>query len=114
MDIHKEKIEINDTGLKTLIQNILSDLNEDLTEAQENINSYKIKMSTDEVSFDAYGNLYNDSLKVKGSIRDKVIKIAAMIKDRVTNDKKDAGAQYDNTFISSIANQVVEMQKTQK
>lgn len=107
------KIELNEAGLKTLTQNILKGLVEDLEEAQINIENYKTKMEQS-TGFDVYGSLFNDSLKIKGSVRDKLIKVASMIKDKASTSNASNIQQFDNKFISSLADQVLAEHDKQK
>jgi hypothetical protein len=115
MSKEKTKIELSADGLKNILQETLDGLNEDLEEAQFNIERYKnkiIKTASDVGDNDLaiYGNMFNDSLKIKGSIRDKFLKIANLLKDK--SDKEDSGSsKYDNKTVADLASRVLRLQK---
>jgi|ERR1035437_407198 hypothetical protein len=105
MDSEISNIELNENGLKILTQEILKGLIEDLKESQDNIDTYKTKMGQG-VGFDMYGSLFNDSLKIKGSVRDKLIKMAGMIKDKAATSTS-SGAIPSNVDIAALAEQIL-------
>jgi len=61
---------------------MLNDLIEDVDETKENVQFYKTLVNK-QYGPEAYGELFNEALKIKGAARDRMLKILTLIRDRV-------------------------------
>jgi len=84
----EKKISANEGELNGLFYEILQGCREDLKEAQDNVDMYVEDIYSSKDNKMVYGPLYNEALKVKGSARDRQIKLLALIKTRVGEKEK--------------------------
>ena len=75
-------LKMDDASLEKLIIQSLEDVKQDMKDVEINIDLYKTAM-TGTFALEQYGELYNEALKLKGSLRDRVLKILALMKDRI-------------------------------
>lgn len=80
----KQEIKGEESELNLLFKETLDGLRDDLIETDENVQLYLEAIRNDPGGKELYGSLYNDSLKIKGSARDRFLKFLALIKDRVS------------------------------
>jgi len=78
----KKKIQIDGDSFEELINELLNDLRNDLEEVDENVSYYKVEL-TKQFGIERVGTLFNDALKIKGTARDRMLKIIQVIRDRV-------------------------------
>jgi len=83
-----KKISGTENELNSLFYEILQGCREDLQEAQNNVDMYVEDLYASKDNKMVYGPLYNEALKVKGSARDRQIKLLALIKTRVGEKEK--------------------------
>lgn len=79
----KKTVKVNDEGLEELINDIVQGCAEDLEEADQNVAFYKTEILNNPLGKESFGFHLNEALKIKGSARDRVIKMLNLIKDRV-------------------------------
>ena len=77
-----KNMNLDGLGLEDLLKQVLGELYEDLDETDANIKLYKDEL-TKVAAKQMYGELLNNSLKLKGDARDRIIKLVNIIKDRV-------------------------------
>lgn len=94
-------LDIDDKGLEELLHDALRELQEDLSEVTIHTAEIlqKIKDPSRKNGIEAYAHLYQEALKVKGSARERYLKLINMIKDRVRvkeviKQTKDKGSMW--------------------
>ena len=75
-------MNLDGLGLEDLLKRVLNELYDDVQETDDNIKLYRDEL-TKTAGKQMYGELLNNSLKLKGDARDRVIKLINIIKDRV-------------------------------
>lgn len=78
-----DKKPYNDERLNELFDDVLSGLKEDLDEATQNVEIYKKEIINNTMGKEAFGQLYNDALRIKGQARERVLKAINLIKERI-------------------------------
>lgn len=81
-------IQASDPQLNALFKEALDGIRDDITEAQENVQTYHDAMQDETGGKDVYGNAYNEALKIKGSARARQLSFLGMFKDRVAVKEK--------------------------
>lgn len=106
-------IVADEPELNKLFQEALSGIRDDINEAQQNVDQYFDAMLNTTGGKELWGGLYNDSLKIKGTARDKQLKFLDMFKDRVTkkeiinaNVKKESDAPFDHSELNKIVDEI--------
>lgn len=106
-------IVADEPELNKLFQEVLSGIRDDINEAQQNVEMYLDAILNSAGGKEMYGNLYNESLKIKGQARDKQLKFIDMFKDRVTkkevinaNVKKENDAPFDHSQLNKMIDEV--------
>lgn len=106
-------IVADEPELNKLFQEVLSGIRDDINEAQQNVEMYLDAIHNSAGGKEMYGNLYNESLKIKGQARDKQLKFIDMFKDRVTkkeiinaNVKKESDAPFDHSQLNKMIDEV--------
>ena len=90
-------IDTSEDQLNLLFRELLEGCRDDLEEAKQNCEIYFDAIINTDSGKSIFGQLYNESLKIKGDARDKQLKLLNMFKDRVsvkernTLNKKDDG-----------------------
>src|SRR5258708_3750302 len=104
-NIQKNEIKAEEQVLNFLFFEILTGCREDLDEAATNVGLYMEKLFDPSTSGDQkllYGPLYNDSLKIKGSARDRQLKFLNMFKDRVTRKEIIESSKGDKDSLGGL------------
>lgn len=96
-----KNIKIDDVSFEKLIVEALDDIEKDMLDVDANIGLYKQVLATGSFALEQYGELYNEALKLKGSLRDRVLKILTLMKDRVKTKEVYAMAKKDGTEMSA-------------
>ncbi len=105
-----KSIKLDGESFEALINEMLLDLQEDVKETKENVEFYKNLVSK-QFGPEQYGELFNEALKIKGSARDRVLKLLTLIRDRVKAkevielSKKETG-DYSAEEISELKKQL--------
>lgn len=83
-------IEVEEGQLNSLFKEILDGVRDDINEAQENVNALYEKLNDPKSSagFEIWGDAYHESLRVKGSARERQLKFLSLFKDRVSTKEK--------------------------
>jgi len=83
-------INTNEGELNLLFRELLEGCRDDLAEATQNVNMFFDAIQDKKTSggIEMYAQYYNDALKIKGSARDKQLKLLNMFKDRVSTKEK--------------------------
>ena len=108
-----DNIKPDDSSFNVLLQSLLKDLMKDLGEAEKNVKRYEDLMGdkTNEMNIVMYGSLLNDALKIKASVRDKIIKILGNLKDRVrVKEQQNSGSssgEYSEEEIAELTNRIL-------
>lgn len=76
--------------LSGLFDEIYFSLKEDLDEINDNIEQYHVLIDDNPDGKALFGSLYNDSLKIKGQIRERQLKFLNSFKERVSKLENDA------------------------
>jgi len=91
----------------------LKDLISDVEEADANVKAYKDKIDDNpQMGLDLYGSFLNDSLKIKGQSRERVIKLLNVVKDRVKSkemlqlSKGVEDKEFDPEMIADLAAEI--------
>lgn len=79
----KVNVKVNDDGLEELINDLYNSCLEDIEEANLNVNLYKTEVLNNPLGKESFGTLLSDALKIKGTARDRIIKVVNLVKDRV-------------------------------
>jgi len=115
-----ENLNLNDEGFNTFTLSLLADLLDDLGEAIINVNRYNTLLANgDEMNISMYGPLLNDALKIKGSARDRVIKILSQVGQRVKTKEimvsdKGSISEWDEKELASMSKKIRELANKQK
>lgn len=114
-------IKPDDSSFNFLMQTLLGDLVTDLEEADRNVQRYERMINgpdgePNDMNLAMYGSLLNDSLKIKQSVRDKIIKVLGNLKDRVRVKEQQAASgntneEYSEEYLFELANKLKERQK---
>jgi hypothetical protein len=113
----KIKVDVNSEGFDQFLNELLNELIEDVEEAGTNSQNYRDLVKQSKMGTEMYGNLYNDALKIKGSARDRIIKILAIMKDRVKakEDKKDSKKEnIEQENIADLTKQIIDQMEATK
>jgi hypothetical protein len=107
----KRKITIDDEGLNDLINDALNGCIEDLQEAALNVDLYKTEVLNDKLGKERYSTQLNEALKIKGSARDRLIKLINLVKDRVKTkeffEQQSSGVgNYSPELISKMIDEI--------
>lgn len=94
-------LKVDDISLEKLIVQSLADVEQDMKDVDVNIDLYRAAMSTGTFALEQYGELYNEALKLKGSLRDRVLKIISLMKDRVKTKEVYAMTKRDGSEMSA-------------
>jgi len=81
-------VDVDEVELNSLIKELLDGCRDDLSEAEANMQVYLEEIQSSKDGKQLYGVLYNDALKIKGSARDRQLKLLNMFKDRVTTKER--------------------------
>jgi len=81
-------VDVDEVELNSLIKELLDGCRDDLSEAESNMQIYLEEIQSNKDGKQLYGVLYNDALKIKGSARDRQLKLLNMFKDRVTTKER--------------------------
>lgn len=98
-----DKIIPDDENFTKLLQQTLNGLYEDLKEAENNCKRYEAMLTnpaTADMNLALYGPLLNDSLKIKATVKDKIIKILGTLKDRVRVKEQQKADGHTDTEIT--------------
>lgn len=95
-------IETDEAMLNNLMKEMYDNLKDDSEEAQRNVDEYFKLIEAAPQLRDQFGAGYNDSLKIKGSVRDKQLKFLGMFKDRVTKKEDRAVEEADKKGGSNL------------
>lgn len=116
-----KKLKPDDSSFNLLMQTLLGDLTKDLEEAERNVKRYEDLLigengETNEMSVAMYGSLLNDALKIKASVRDKIIKMLGNLKDRVRTKEQMASSagsdeDYSEEELNRLADRILEKEK---
>jgi len=87
-----KKITIDDKGLEALFVEIYNGTLEDLEEASDWREAVYDKLSNRASGIEQYGELYNMALQAKGAARDRLLKLANQIRDRVKSKEGNPDA----------------------
>lgn len=93
-------MNLDGLGLEDLLKQVLGELYDDVKETDDNIKLYRDEL-TKTAGKQMYGELLNNSLKLKGDARDRVIKLINIIKDRVKSKEVIEKLNNDGTSESS-------------
>jgi hypothetical protein len=96
-----KNIKIDDVSFEKLIVEALDDVEKDMVDVEGNIDLYKKLITTGSFGLEQYGEFYNEALKLKGSLRDRVLKILTLMKDRVKTKEVYAMTKKDGTEMSA-------------
>jgi hypothetical protein len=83
MSSKRKKLDISPEGLEELLNLGLEGCSEDIEEADQNVGFYKTEILNTPLAKEQYGHLLNDALRIKGSARDRLIKMINLINNRV-------------------------------
>jgi len=113
-----KNFNLDGLGLEDLLKKVLEELYDDIGETDENIKIYKDEL-TKTSGKQMYGELLNNSLKLKGDARDRVIKLINIIKDRVKSKEviekiNESGEGDSSENFREVARQVREDMKREK
>lgn len=80
-----KRLVITDKDLEKLLRQALDETKNDLTEADEHAGQVLDKINDDKnrAGLEMYAHIYQEALKVKGSARERHLKVINMIKDRL-------------------------------
>lgn len=80
-----KRLVITDKDLEKLLRQALDETKNDLTEADEHAGQVLDKINDDKnrAGLEMYAHIYQEALKVKGSARERYLKVINMIKDRL-------------------------------
>lgn len=81
----EEAQDLTDSGLEALLKKALTNVQEDIDEAQKHVKQIakKIEDPDKKAAIEIYSIMYQEALKVKGVARDRYLKVIKMIQDRV-------------------------------
>jgi hypothetical protein len=94
-------IKLDDVSFEKLIVEALDDVEKDMVDVDANIGVYKNLISSGSFGVEQYGEFYNEALKLKGSLRDRVLKILTLMKDRIKTKEVYAMTKKDGTEMSA-------------
>jgi 2-hydroxy-3-keto-5-methylthiopentenyl-1-phosphate phosphatase len=116
----KKKVKLDDQSFEELVNELLNKLQDDVNESDDNVKFYKTRLNNlnDNFAAERYGELFNEALKIKGSARDRVLKILAIIKDRVKakeilNATKKISKEYSAEEIQDLHRKINEFDGTE-
>lgn len=95
------EIKIDDANFEQLIVQALNDVEIDMKEVDANIDLYKVAVSSGTFGLEQYGELYNEALKLKGTLRDRFLKILTLMKDRIKTKEAYAMAKKNGNEMSA-------------
>jgi hypothetical protein len=98
--------KLNDEYLEELFTSAIEGLNNDLKEAEENIDLYHEKLINTPTGIDQFGTIHNDSLRIKGLVRERQLKLLLLIKDKIQKQTESDKALGNN---SSAPEQIVKI-----
>ena len=85
----KYAAKVTEDTLNVLFKELVDGCRDDLQEAQVNVDLYFNEITAPGTDGKAmYGSLYNDSLKIKGSVRTRQLQLLSLFKERVTTKEK--------------------------
>jgi hypothetical protein len=85
----KYSAKVTEDTLNVLFKELVDGCRDDLSEAQVNVDLYFNEITAPGTDGKAmYGSLYNDSLKIKGSVRTRQLQLLSLFKERVTTKEK--------------------------
>jgi hypothetical protein len=89
-----DNLEVNSTGLETLLKRALLQCEEDFEEAEENVQTYKTELiNNKDLGKEMFGSLHSDALRIKGQARERYLKIINLFKDRVKTKELIQGSK---------------------
>ena len=98
-----KKLTIDDKGLENLFNEIYGGALEDIDEATDWVEQIMDKISTKPTGIEQYGELYSMALQAKGNARDRLLKLANQVRDRVKSkegSKDETGLEAVHRFMS--------------
>jgi len=89
MEKPKKGLNATDDILSSLFLELYEGTSNDLLESQKNVDAIQTLMDKDNTNGrQIYGEMFNNSLKIKGDARDKQLKLLNMFKERVNTKEK--------------------------
>jgi hypothetical protein len=104
-------LSIDDEGFEKLLLEIYSGCQEDIDEANDNMGLYRPLLDGG-TGKDQYGEHYNEAMKIKGEARDRLLKLAGLMSQRVrTKEFMNKGADPNATYSFSPQGMLEIMEK---